>query len=340
MHVRAFAVIVTACSLLACLHAQSQPPTPGGRKLERSQPQRQPEEVQRQPSANPRGTDESPVVVKIQPTLKTHAEADDEKRKEDAEAAAHWWTVALGIATGILGVLQLGAIGFQVRLAFRQNKIIEQQSAIMAGQRQAADKQSEHMRDGLEISRLSVETTRAIERGYVSIEAMPPGVRFPMGSSDLVVRVTNHGHTPTRITDLKFRAFVLRRGDYELPKYPDYVGQQLDMPHWPTTGFLVSGANFESYVCLRAERPSSGYDVETGDGTLYLLAYCDYIDTFGARHRVGWARAYDSWRGWRKPEGMSDEAYASFNNLEFVHAPGYNYERQREQGDGRDWDWP
>ncbi len=61
------------------------------------------------------------------------------------------------------------------------------------------------------------------------------------------------------------------------------------------------------------------------DGTrqLHVVGYVDYIDQFGVRHHGGYARKYD-----REPE----------NNLVFVPERGYNYDRMRVRGEGRDWD--
>jgi hypothetical protein len=51
----------------------------------------------------------------------------------------------------------------------------------------------------------------------------------------------------------------------------------------------------------------------------------DYIDAFGERHRGGYARIYDPQPG--VP-----------NNLGFVAQDGYNYDRLRDEGEGRDWE--
>jgi hypothetical protein len=60
----------------------------------------------------------------------------------------------------LLGLLQLGAIGFQAHIASKQNKIIETQNTIMTGQREAADAQSGFMRDGLVHAKLAAEAAK------------------------------------------------------------------------------------------------------------------------------------------------------------------------------------
>lgn len=77
------------------LEAQpSQPPTPSARKGSSSEKQSQPASSQQQATPDPRGTDNTPLIVKVQPTAKTDEETAKERAKEDAEASAKWWTVA------------------------------------------------------------------------------------------------------------------------------------------------------------------------------------------------------------------------------------------------------
>ena len=149
----------------ACAFAQSQPPTPGARESQRSQPDSKSQSANQPTATDPRGTNESPLVVKVQPTPKTDEETAKEKAQEDDEASAKRWTKGLGVATGILGLLQLVAIGFQVSIAHTQNTIIKKQNLIMTGQRDAANTQSGYMRDGL------IETRVAAQAAQDSAEA-------------------------------------------------------------------------------------------------------------------------------------------------------------------------
>jgi hypothetical protein len=100
------------------------------------------ERAQQQPATDSRGTDASPLVVRVQPAPMTEAEAAVEQRQRDQQASDRNWTQGLAIVTAILGLLQLAAISFQVYIARRQNQIIERQNSIMKGQRSAADAQS------------------------------------------------------------------------------------------------------------------------------------------------------------------------------------------------------
>ena len=71
--------------------------------------------------------------------------------------------------------------------------------------------------------------------------------------------------------------------------------------------------------------PSELEQVKEGTLKLYLVGYVDYMDAFGERHRGGYARIYDPQPGLP-------------NNLGFVTEDGYNYDRPRVEGEGRDWE--
>lgn len=135
----------------------SQPPTPGARAAARKQPQPEAARADQQPSSDPRGTRETPLVVQVQPTAKTDKEAANEQAQEHEKASEKWWAFAVGITTGVVALLQIFAVGFQVYIAKRQNAIIEKQSAIMEGQREAAEVQSSHMEKGLSEARLAAD---------------------------------------------------------------------------------------------------------------------------------------------------------------------------------------
>jgi len=155
-----------------------------------TQPKRNASRAEQPATPDPRGTDASPVVVKIQPTPKTDEETAKEKAQIDQQESTQRWTKGLGIATGILGLLQLIAIGFQVGIARRQNQIIEKQNAIMTGQRDAADTQSDYMRDGLAETRKAADAAR--EAADTASKSLKADSAVVMSIGDLqVLRLAN-----------------------------------------------------------------------------------------------------------------------------------------------------
>jgi hypothetical protein len=110
--------IVLATDLSA---AQSQRLTPGDAEI-RQLRQAQTNRAQQPAAADPRGTEQAPVVVGVLPTVKTAAEADQETKDRDEKAANDRrladYAGALDVLTAVLAaiaVLQLFVFGYQAR---------------------------------------------------------------------------------------------------------------------------------------------------------------------------------------------------------------------------------
>jgi hypothetical protein len=70
---------------------------------------------------------------------------------------------------------------------------------------------------------------------------------------------------------------------------------------------------------------------------------------FDTRHRAGYARMFNYWAEVKSiqpddPTVLSEleieERYKRRNNLVFMSQSGYNYDREREEGEGDDWGKP
>lgn len=362
------------CASLQSVVAQSQPPPPSRGVGERSQPPSNPGRTQAQAANDPRGTSQAPLVVQVHPTPKTDEEAANEQSQEDREAATYRWTVAAVISTGVLGLLQLIAIGFQVRIASKQNRIIKRQSAIMRGQRKAADTQSGYMRDGLTESKnaaniakesadaakesakaalLSTRISQRAERAYVKLSHQPPGLTIEMFNRvSLSVLVKNIGRTPATVTDVRLKCFVVPV-DGRLPDQPNYETQFIQAP---VRVFLVAGDEFSYKGTFPLEDTPAAFNIGGKDAThrVVVIGYVDYMDVFENRYRAGYARHHDPsiddearYRiRDRKAQSVVDRTIGRFdavtfskrNNLPFVTQPSYNYDRQRGKTEGNDWD--
>jgi hypothetical protein len=125
--------------------------------------------------------------------------------------------------------------------------------------------------------------------------------------------IKNFGNTPAYVTNVVLAAIVRD----ELPESPDYLRPQLSR----AKSFLVK----DDEIVLSEELAISvgeEQDVKSGSKKLWIVGYVDYIDSFGKRHRGGYARLY-----WPQvPQ----------NNLIFVAQPGWNYDRLRRKGEGDD----
>jgi hypothetical protein len=127
-------LVVVALCAASIAFAQSQPPSPGSGILEGGKPQTATASANQQPATDPRGTNESPLIIKVQPTPKTDAEAAREQQKEDDEASSKRWTIGLAVVTAVVGVLQLFLLGKQAKIASKQNEIGDNQTTILRGQ--------------------------------------------------------------------------------------------------------------------------------------------------------------------------------------------------------------
>jgi len=193
------------------------------------------------------------------------------------------------------------------------------------------------------------QTNKAIERAYVTMSHLPPGAWFgpvvgaatsqPMQHRNIgvAVQIENCGNTPARITAIAIHPFI---GD-SLPEEPQYDGTTGD------AAFLVKSGTFQ--VQAITTRPPFQIDrILDGEVTLWMIGYVDYIDSFGGRHRSGYARVYDRIRdglavsaerenGAFAQHAFDANAFHTGNNLTFVTQRRYNYDRLRLKGEGNDW---
>ena len=168
----------------------------------------------------------------------------------------------------------------------------------------------------------ALETAKAItlsERAYVKISHLEAGINIGLtGTAQMTVKVKNFGRTPARITDV-ILTYKLLLSTEPLPTAPDYSATPALQP---LQAFLVT--EDELFFSRTFALGPQNNDLEDGTKRLWLYGYVDYIDTFGERHRAGYASRYS-------PGPTSD-------NLTMVAQEAYNYDRPRKKGEGNDWD--
>jgi hypothetical protein len=194
------------------------------------------------------------------------------------------------------------------------------------------------------ISKRQTAMIHTIERAYVTMSHHAPGADFGYGFTltstekpaphrEVTIRasVRNYGNTPATVTDVSLRHYV----GADLPDVPEYLAGPLEC------AFLVKDNSFTvtREFSILEDRMTA---MAKGEVQLWFYGYVDYIDQFGQRHRAGYARVYDRSlddRGLYRPDAahLDDAAYRGRNNLPFAMKPGYNYDRQRKKGEGKDW---
>lgn len=274
--------------VIALVGVPSQPPIPGAGIRGSGQPQQQPARAQEQPTTDPRGTTQTPLIVKVQPTAETDEETAKKQAEENAQASAQGWTKVGIVLTGIVGLLTLVILGFQAAIAGRQNAIMRTQSTIMTGQANAAANSAIAAADVL-------ATNREIERAYVAIKFR--GARHIQGRPELqgrperpaavkyIVEARNFGRTPGSILG-GFVGFSIGRN----PTDPD-MARIIKL----TPAFLLPDGHieFEGKVSVEddvhVEAILRGTD---GHRNIWIIGQVDYADRFGGLHKGGFGRCF------------------------------------------------
>ena len=222
---------------------------------------------------------------------------------------------------------------------------------VYRGQLETMNQQARYMREGIDETRKaadaakkSADTIALAERAYIAISCNPPGLTIEVGTrASFKIHVKNVGRTPARITDVAMCAMALQR-DQPLPEIPPRGVRSGDAHKRSPRAFLVAGDEFSYSDTLPItvnDTPPYSFGVD-GTHLVYLIGYVDYIDSHGVRHRVGHARvhvpALDNTSSYKVEGRVNYEAFRRRNNLSFVTARDYNYDRKRKHGEGHDWD--
>lgn len=154
-----FLSIVIAISFALAVGAESQPPAPAPAEKSKA-PQGKSTKDQKRAATDQRGTDSSPLVVKVIPTKEAQPPAEGKPYKHYHESAADWWLI---IPTWILAFVTGGLLIYNAVLA----SITKKSVAVVQ------------------------DTAKRQLRAYVTVD-----VNSPHFNPGLRVRIKNHGVTP------------------------------------------------------------------------------------------------------------------------------------------------
>jgi hypothetical protein len=181
------------------------------------------------------------------------------------------------------------------------------------------------------VNRRQGSDARIIQRAYVKISHLPPGVEVnPSGNFWLKASIKNFGQTPARVTDIVMKPAVVAHNE-SLPTIPDYTCEDSGPP---LRAFLVKDDEFflpRHYSITQYQMKQ----VREHSADLYVIGFVDYRDQFGERHRGGYARRYYPVIDDMKYENEAERAKR--NNLLVFAQERYNYDRRRHRGEGKDW---
>lgn len=295
--------------------------------------QGQPRKLQAQPSNN---SDVNPATTKkITQTLPTPIIDKGESTPENSSSNTSGngntpfnpcnddpmirYTFWLMIFTGVLAISTIG-LWFVTFLAGKDTK-------------KAADAAQKSADAALQAATANIFMGRA----YVKITSCSPGIIFimhPIPPPHLACKleIKNYGETPACITDIMIQATILEVGQL-LPDIPNFDGAKR---YKFSNAFLVrSESIFYHFFDETILTEALIVDIKEGNKILCLYGFVDYIDAFGNRHRGGFGQNYYQVYD-RRENYASDEAFTARNNLTFLMQAGYNYDRQRKDGEGRE----
>ena len=81
----------------------------------RQSQQRQSRPAQEPTATDRRGTEQSPLVIKTLPTVKSKAETDQDTEDRDQKSSHDWWLVVFSGVLAVSAIFQLGVYGYQAK---------------------------------------------------------------------------------------------------------------------------------------------------------------------------------------------------------------------------------
>jgi hypothetical protein len=271
------------------LLAWSQNPRPTPRKISKLQ-QQQSTAAQQPDAADQRGTDQSPLVVKTLPSVKTQAEAEQDANDHKEKSTNDWHVVELTGVPAVIAFLQLLVYTYQakklretVQSAGEQAEAMERHIGEAARSADAMEKIANTIQTG----------NRAIIRAYLTVvigTAVYQERRPEQGDLRFEARpnLVNTGNTPAR------KVRIMRRKAGILP-VPLPVNFDFPLPDDdPTQGDAVVGAHLTYMMNTVVDDFVENALVPavkegTGQG-LYVWGLVTYEDIFGERHFTKFAQ--------------------------------------------------
>lgn len=281
-----------------------------------SQAQPKPNGGEQQPHTDQRGTEQSPVFVKITPSEVLQDKPESATAKEDDKASADWWMVKLTGVLAFIGFFQLIVFGWQAhrlkqtidtmeRLGKKQSEdtqamaaIADRQLSIMGSQTDIQEKQ--HAIDRLQFlaehrPRLRVRHVN-IRQGPIDPAAQSRWMHEQKINGGLCV--VNIGGSKARIIESKYRIFFSKSG---LPSEAPYdTGARRLFEDGDELSVGQSCAIPIDDIITMTPAPPGGSVIyqqfEREGWKLYVMGQIRYRDEGGADRFMGFCRLHDGQR--------------------------------------------
>ena len=259
---------------------------PSGSAPKTSRPeQKQVGTGQRYTPHDERGTENSPIVVKVLPSLKTAEETAQEAAERQEKTSSDWW---LDFFTGVLAtmaIIQAFVFGYQgvqlkrtVAAAEGQSADMKQSIAEAARAANAMEQVAVHIEASAKAATVSVGAIQQQMRAYITVivwggiyQDRTKGIRFAGQPS-----ITNMGNTPARKVKHKAAAAILPVPlpvDFDFPLPEQWSGGNVIGAHQNT---LLTVPINEFVDDASVEEIKSG----GGKAVLYVWGMVTYVDVF------------------------------------------------------------
>ncbi|MBU6480474.1 MAG: hypothetical protein KGS09_08025 [Nitrospirae bacterium] len=234
----------------------------------------------------PRGTEQSPIVVEIQ---KSNSETDQDKKDRDEKSANDQLLTKFTGALVLVGIVQAAIFIFQLFVFGRQARRLRETVAEMKIATRATEKAAIAAEQNVEIARhefIATHRPKIIVRRFSINKVGDDGE-----SVDIGYEMVNTGESLATVVCSSTKLWW-HTPTKPLPAIPPYAakivqsipietGMLVTVPSQPVTDFeFVAGFEEES-------------DATTTGDRLFALGYIEYKDTIGKIRRTAFLRRYD-----------------------------------------------
>ena len=246
--------------------------------------QRQSRPAQEPTATDRRGTEQSPLVIKTLPTVKSKAETDQDTEDRDQKSSHDWWLVVFSGVLAVSAIFQLGVYGYQAKKLRETVKSAGEQSRAMERHIEEAARSA----DAMERIANKIEAgNKAVMRAYLTVNigsAIYQQRRGP-GQADLKFeakpQLVNTRNTQARKVRIRKKAAILASPLPHDFRYSE-ISEQLNEP-------FATVAGHQSYI-ISAIVPDDVPDAdiqavkEGSEQALHIWGVVTYEDIFGDTH--------------------------------------------------------
>jgi hypothetical protein len=214
------------------------------------QPRNQPGASSQPPTADERGTNNLPLIVKLAPTPQSQAEAAEKSDEEKDQLSSNWWLVRATWLLAIIGLLQLCVFGLQARRLRQTIKTMDE---------------------------TAVRQLRAYVSAQMGVGNIPVQNLTSTAAVNTHVLIYNHGRTPAYQVEVLAGIDVLPyplSANYRLPAVtppPRPISKTVIHPDGHTINGTFSAAPISAFQMNQ---------IQTGSHRLYVFGTIKYIDAF------------------------------------------------------------